>query len=200
MLFAARVPITKAPAAFTFINLYSTISGLARRNWRTGSHPAPQSLIQDEHEQLSAEDDAEEQQVYARPSPIRHKPSKIPTPREFVTYRDTLKKAFPEGWSPPRKLSREAMDGLRSMHASHPDIFTTPVLAEKFRVSPEAVRRILKSKWEPTRERRVRLAERERRKREEWIRQNREEERRLKNELEKLNPRPTSKNDRLTLT
>lgn len=72
-----------------------------------------------------------------------------------------VKDAHPGGWSPPKKLSREAMDGLRIMHAQNPDIFTTPILAEKFRISPEAVRRILKSKWEPTRERRQKLAMRE---------------------------------------
>lgn len=72
-----------------------------------------------------------------------------------------LKDAHPGGWSPPKKLSREAMDGLRIMHAQNPDVFTTPILAEKFRISPEAVRRILKSKWEPTRERKQKLAMRE---------------------------------------
>lgn len=72
-----------------------------------------------------------------------------------------VKDAHPGGWSPPKKLSREAMDGLRIMHAQNPDVFTTPILAEKFRISPEAVRRILKSKWEPTRERRQKLAMRE---------------------------------------
>jgi hypothetical protein len=36
------------------------------------------------------------------------------------------------------------------MHASDPERFTTPVLAENFKVSPEAIRRILKSKWQPS--------------------------------------------------
>ncbi|KZT65299.1 hypothetical protein DAEQUDRAFT_643870, partial [Daedalea quercina L-15889] len=67
-------------------------------------------------------------------------------------HRAAMKKAFPQGWSPPRKLSREAMDALRALHATDPEVFTTPLLASKFRISPEAVRRILKSKWEPTQE------------------------------------------------
>jgi hypothetical protein len=62
------------------------------------------------------------------------------------------------------------MDGLRALHAHDPDTFTTPVLADKFRVSPEAVRRILRGKWQPTPEQRVRLLERERRHRQELIR------------------------------
>jgi hypothetical protein len=34
-------------------------------------------------------------------------------------------------------------------NTSQPDRFTTPVLAQHFKVSPEAIRRILKSKWKP---------------------------------------------------
>ncbi|EDR08216.1 uncharacterized protein LACBIDRAFT_148118, partial [Laccaria bicolor S238N-H82] len=71
---------------------------------------------------------------------------------EWKAHRETIRKEFPGGWSPPRKLSREAMDGLRQLHHHDPEKFTTPLLAEKFRISPEAVRRILKSKWEPSRE------------------------------------------------
>jgi hypothetical protein len=36
------------------------------------------------------------------------------------------------------------------MHAQFPDKYTTPMLAKEFKVSPEAIRRILKSKWRPT--------------------------------------------------
>jgi Neugrin len=39
------------------------------------------------------------------------------------------------------------MDELRALHAQDPYVWTTPQLAETYRVSPEAVRRILKSKW-----------------------------------------------------
>lgn len=42
------------------------------------------------------------------------------------------------------------MEGIRALNAQYPDQFTTPVLAKKFEVSPEAIRRILKSKWRPT--------------------------------------------------
>ncbi|KAI0792386.1 hypothetical protein C8Q75DRAFT_692771, partial [Abortiporus biennis] len=67
-------------------------------------------------------------------------------------HRKTLKEAFPEGWNPPRKLSRDAMQGLRALHHHDPETFSTAVLAEKFKISPEAVRRILKSKWQPSKE------------------------------------------------
>ncbi|KAF7346229.1 putative neugrin-like protein [Mycena sanguinolenta] len=79
------------------------------------------------------------------------------TPSEWRTHRAALKESFPQGWDPPRKLSREAMEGLRQLHRVDPTTFTTPVLAERFRVSPEAVRRILKSRWEPPVERKKKL-------------------------------------------
>ncbi|MCJ1227173.1 Required for respiratory growth protein 9 mitochondrial [Toensbergia leucococca] len=54
-----------------------------------------------------------------------------------------------QGWSPRKRLSPDALEGIRTLHAQFPDKYTTPVLAEQFQVSPEAVRRILKSKWKP---------------------------------------------------
>ena len=94
------------------------------------------------------------------------------------------------------------MDGLRAMRALDPETFTTSVLAERFRISPEAVRRILKSKWEPTREQRVRIAERVRRSREKWIMERRMEERRKQQELDSSagRARGVRKGDRLSLT
>ncbi|KAL4867722.1 hypothetical protein BDV12DRAFT_170958 [Aspergillus spectabilis] len=64
--------------------------------------------------------------------------------------KEALKKKFPGGWSPTRKLSPDAIEGLRHLHSMAPDQFTTSVLAQEFKVSPEAIRRILKSKWRPS--------------------------------------------------
>lgn len=68
------------------------------------------------------------------------------------------------------------MDGLRTLHRHDPDSFTTPVLAEKFKISPEAVRRILKSRWQPDEKRKVQMAEKEMRLREEWRARKHQEE------------------------
>ncbi|KAJ7634746.1 hypothetical protein FB45DRAFT_473405 [Roridomyces roridus] len=91
-----------------------------------------------------------------------------PTPDAWQTHRKTIQENFPAGWNPPRKLSRDAMEGLRQLHRLNPQTFTTPVLAERFRISPEAVRRILKSRWEPPAARRVELRTREAKAREEF--------------------------------
>jgi hypothetical protein len=55
-----------------------------------------------------------------------------------------------QAWNPRKKLSPDTMEGIRHLHSSQPDRFTTPILAQHFKVSPEAIRRILKSKWQPS--------------------------------------------------
>ena len=55
-----------------------------------------------------------------------------------------------ETWNPRKKLSPDTMEGIRHLHNTQPQRFTTPVLAQHFKVSPEAIKRILKSKWRPT--------------------------------------------------
>ncbi|KAK0639351.1 hypothetical protein B0T16DRAFT_382942 [Cercophora newfieldiana] len=60
-----------------------------------------------------------------------------------------LKEKFPDGWKPHKKLSPDAVAGIRALHQQYPEEYTTPVLADKFKMSPEAIRRILKSKWTP---------------------------------------------------
>ncbi|KAL9106477.1 MAG: hypothetical protein Q9227_008508 [Pyrenula ochraceoflavens] len=61
-----------------------------------------------------------------------------------------LEQKFPEGWNPKKKLSPDAQDGIRSLHEHDPETYNTEMLAQRFEVSPEAVRRILKSTFRPT--------------------------------------------------
>jgi len=91
------------------------------------------------------------------------------------------------------------MDGLRVLHMHDPETFSTPLLAERFRISPEAVRRILRSKWEPTPEQRSRLLQRELREKQTWIEAKRAAER---EEYKALGAREINRKrskDRLTL-
>lgn len=74
----------------------------------------------------------------------------VPPSREhWQVDKDALKAKFPGGWSPLRRLSPDALAGIRALHAQMPTEFTTAALASRFEVSPEAIRRILKSKWSP---------------------------------------------------
>ena len=63
-----------------------------------------------------------------------------------------LSRKFPDGWTPSTRLSHEAQHGLRLLHASDPERFSIPVLSRRFRISPESVRRILRSRWRPSTE------------------------------------------------
>ncbi|KAL8706807.1 MAG: hypothetical protein Q9201_000178 [Fulgogasparrea decipioides] len=54
------------------------------------------------------------------------------------------------GWSPRKRLSPDALEGIRALHAQFPQKYSTPVLANRFEMSAEAIRRILKSKWRPS--------------------------------------------------
>ncbi|GME66666.1 unnamed protein product [Ambrosiozyma monospora] len=49
-----------------------------------------------------------------------------------------------------KKLSRQAMQSIRELHAQYPDDLPVSKLAEYFKVSEVAMRKILKSKWKPT--------------------------------------------------
>lgn len=77
-------------------------------------------------------------------------PKKTEKPDPWRIQKDALDKKFPNGWNPPKKLSPDALEGIRHLHATAPERFTTAVLAEEFKVSPEAIRRILKSRWRPS--------------------------------------------------
>ena len=65
---------------------------------------------------------------------------------------NALKRKFPSGWQPRKRLSPDAVEGIQALHARDPQRNSTPVLAEHFEVSPEVIRRILKSKWKPSEE------------------------------------------------
>jgi hypothetical protein len=73
-----------------------------------------------------------------------------PPPREpWMVYKEKLKEKFPEGYQPLKRLSPDAIAGIRALHAQMPERYTSWALSQEFKVSPEAIRRILKSKWTP---------------------------------------------------
>jgi hypothetical protein len=76
---------------------------------------------------------------------------KLTTKKEaWAVQKEALKRKFGEqGWQPRKRLSPDTMEGIRALHASDPNTYTTATLSEHFKVTPEAIRRILKSKWRP---------------------------------------------------
>lgn len=157
----------------------SAVSSSARSKWRLAGLSPPQSILDDSDDPVDLSEDSDIVNGARPDTPPSHRriPPQKPTPTEYAKHHDAMKKEFPQGWNPPRKLSREAMDGLRELHHFDKATFTTPVLAEKFKISPEAVRRILKSKWEPSREQKAKYAQRDRANREQSIKLNRLRER-----------------------
>ena len=155
----------------------SRSSVLSKRDWMTYNPKPPPSLKP--HSDGAAQEPSLLLTEHERP-PTHHiskRAIRKPTPIAVRTHRERMKSLFPEGWSPPHKLSRQAMDGLRVLHMHDPETFSTPLLAERFRISPEAVRRILRSRWEPSPEQRARLLRRELREKQAWIEAKRAAER-----------------------
>ncbi|XP_016072642.1 PREDICTED: neugrin [Miniopterus natalensis] len=57
--------------------------------------------------------------------------------------------------APPRTLTREAMAQIRYLREEFPESWSVPRLAEGFDVSTDVIRRVLKSKFVPTLERKL---------------------------------------------
>ncbi|KAK3954670.1 hypothetical protein QBC32DRAFT_311763 [Pseudoneurospora amorphoporcata] len=83
-----------------------------------------------------------------------------PKREDWQHQKNALKEKFPEGWKPLKKLSPDALEGIRALHKQFPNEYTTEVLSDKFQVSPEAIRRILRSKWRPDPEEEIERQER----------------------------------------
>ncbi|KAL1855793.1 Required for respiratory growth protein 9 mitochondrial [Diaporthe australafricana] len=81
---------------------------------------------------------------------IKNQEPKVDGRPDWAKQKAALKQKFPDGWRPPKRLSPDALEGIRVLHQQFPDMYTTDALADKFEVSPEAIRRILRTKWEPT--------------------------------------------------
>ena len=83
-----------------------------------------------------------------------HEPGNwAPREREpWQVQKAALKAKFPEGWVPRKRLSPDAVAGIKALNKQFPNEYTLPVLSKRFEVSPEAIRRILRSKWTPTAE------------------------------------------------
>ncbi|KAF2190634.1 hypothetical protein K469DRAFT_558656 [Zopfia rhizophila CBS 207.26] len=113
------------------------------------SEPSTETELAPNQSQKRKNENSISKAELSSPKPIEANPKK--SLERWQVQKAALKEKFGnEGWNPRKKLSPDAMEGIRHLHKTHPDKFTTPVLAQHFKVSPEAIRRILKSKWQPT--------------------------------------------------
>ncbi|KAI7907099.1 uncharacterized protein BX663DRAFT_548181 [Cokeromyces recurvatus] len=58
--------------------------------------------------------------------------------------------ASKEPWLPKKRVSRETMEKIRSLARFQPEIYTVKQISTEFKLSFEAVKRILKSRYNPT--------------------------------------------------
>lgn len=62
-------------------------------------------------------------------------------------------------WNPAKKLSRDEIEQVRMLRENFPSM-NAKEISEHFKVSPESIRRILKTKWKPTEEEMLKIQER----------------------------------------
>ena len=85
--------------------------------------------------------------------PVETTPVQSNKKEPWQSYKAALKEKFGEqAWSPRKRISPDALAGIRALRTNQPDVYTTDRLAEHFKMSPEAIRRILRSKWQPNEE------------------------------------------------
>ncbi|KAK6463539.1 hypothetical protein DFJ63DRAFT_312848 [Scheffersomyces coipomensis] len=77
---------------------------------------------------------------------------------------ESLKARYPI-WNPTKKLSRSVMEDIKTLKDKIPHLKTID-LANHFQISPESIRRILRSKWVPTEQEQKSIMERHQRRKE----------------------------------
>ncbi|KAJ2016355.1 hypothetical protein GGH13_006767 [Coemansia sp. S155-1] len=58
-----------------------------------------------------------------------------------------------EKWEPAKKIATSSMEKIRLLNSEFPEVWTMQRLSEQFKVSQETVRRILKSRFQPSEQR-----------------------------------------------
>ncbi|XP_059534057.1 neugrin [Myotis daubentonii] len=74
--------------------------------------------------------------------------------KKAILFQKIRRQMEPRG-APPRTLTREAMEQIRYLHEEFPESWSVPRLAEGFAVSTDVIRRVLKSKFVPTLEKKL---------------------------------------------
>lgn len=114
---------------------------------RLSQSSTPEVLSKPKNKKFSAESKDNKSKDLAKKVTQKKKKEPEPWQAQKAALKEKLKG---EAWNPRKKLSPDTMEGIRHLHQTQPEKFTTPVLAQYFKVSPEAIRRILKSKWRPS--------------------------------------------------
>ena len=68
----------------------------------------------------------------------------------WINHKNAVRNKVGSNWNPKKKLSRGAMIGMKDLNRFDNKQFNVKTLSDKFKVSPESVRRILKSNFKPS--------------------------------------------------
>ena len=116
--------------------------------------PVPNARPSDGH---LPEESAQARATHPRSNPpsAESRPSRMPreTPGSTSSPRSSNAPIPSESqpWRPAKKLTYQAMAGLRALHANDPKTFDKDALSQRFGISYEAVNRILRSKYQDRR-------------------------------------------------
>jgi hypothetical protein len=117
---------------------------------RSPEQHSPFKIIRSRPWRADARSSSATVQEERRPTTQRLVEREYPEPEEWKIQKRALKQKFGDApWEPKKRLSPDALAGIRAVHAQFPGDFTTEKLAAQFEVSPEVIRRILKSSWVP---------------------------------------------------
>ncbi|XP_036909485.1 neugrin-like [Sturnira hondurensis] len=128
LLFAGRVRAVVAPCGFATRGLAGPGS--------IGREPDPDSDWEPEERELQEVESALKRQ------------------KKAIRFQQIRRQMEAPG-APPRTLTREAMEQIRYLHKEFAESWSVPRLAEGFDVSTDVIRRVLKSKFVPTLEQKL---------------------------------------------
>ena len=115
-------------------------------------HEAEDGKVRTKTIRVRKEEGAEK--IAAKPVQQADETAEMKWEREnWMTQKAALQAKFGEQpWNPRKRISPDALAGIRTLHAQQPNMYSTEVLSNHFKVSADAIRRILKSKWQPSEE------------------------------------------------
>ncbi|KAK3704192.1 Required for respiratory growth protein 9 mitochondrial [Vermiconidia calcicola] len=120
--------------------------------------PGPNAAKKKPWEEKSAKSDKDKKDrskvnadsQFNRQDALRPQNKKV-KPENWQVQKAALEEKFGEsGWQPRKRLSPDTLEGIRALHSSDPASYNTATLSEHFKITPEAIRRILKAKWRPS--------------------------------------------------
>ncbi|QPG77306.1 hypothetical protein FOA43_004714 [Brettanomyces nanus] len=141
----SSVSLTKRPTEWSLPNLDKLPGGFRgkvynKKDWT--------KYLEKNTDIIEKEEQSKPHQYITAPPKNWRKMKDLP---EYMRNKYALKeKAMSIDLSKIKRLSRSAMDGIRTLHNKYPQELNTEKLSQFFKISPVTISKILKSKWKPS--------------------------------------------------